>query len=52
MLLPPLSQLYILTEIAETRIAFTYKQWPKEEVDDYKNAKQTLTNYEDLVLLL
>lgn len=49
--LPDLPQTYILTEIAETKESFTYKQWPKEQVDNLKNARQALRNYEDLVLL-
>ena len=43
---------FILEEIAETKLAFTYKQYGPEMVEDFKNARQSLRNYEDMAILV
>jgi hypothetical protein len=49
---PDLTQTYILTEIAETKEAFTFRQWKKEEVPDLAKARTALKQYEDLAIMV
>lgn len=49
---PDLTAEYVLTEIAETKDAFTYRQWTKEESVELAKARTALRQYEDLVIMI